>query len=489
MRLNTERDSVLHLNDSIRARCAIVTVTVSNRFTGFVETSEALLDQTLPCSQYIISIGKPSSPATPTNAIRIDLPLNENQLLLARGIGLQLAFNEGADIVGCIEPGEVAEPQCLEIIATELERTAADILELRHPDRSESELGTLFYRKSAAFMPGLWTQILSVDEMFFPQILRQLTSLHGLRRCLLISPLIAKIKSRSAKTKTVPFRVPLADEKFARRLYRRTGILFGRVQRTGASKVRNVAVITPYYKEPLSMLHRCHDSVIRQGPGVSHFMVADGFPRPEVDQWKATHIKLPSAHGDNGNTPRGIGGIIAFAQGFDAVAYLDADNWFGDEHIKSLLQAQHQTGASVVCSWRIVVLPDGTILEHLDPEDEKKTHVDTSCYLITQEVAFLSALWAQMPQKLGPICDRVFLGRASEADPNMCWTHKKTVYFESNYLLHYKMANKLPDRPVHDIPPDLWRKLNPIEFRERTGKTIKLVKGQSAFNRQKKWTA
>jgi hypothetical protein len=41
-----------------------------------------------------------------------------------------------------------------------------------------------------------------------------------------------------------------------------------------------VAVITPYFKEPLEQLRRCHESVANQTHGETvHFMVADGHPQ------------------------------------------------------------------------------------------------------------------------------------------------------------------------------------------------------------------
>ena len=63
------------------------------------------------------------------------------------------------------------------------------------------------------------------------------------------------------------------------------------------------AVVTPYHTEPLSMLRRAHDSVRSQGVAVTHVLVADGHPREELDSWDAVHLRLPTSHGDNGNTP------------------------------------------------------------------------------------------------------------------------------------------------------------------------------------------
>jgi hypothetical protein len=461
-------------------RIAIVTVIATGDREALTKTAESLCRQTMPCTHYCVVTGPRVSLITPKTAIRIDLPLADNQLLLARGIGLQLAFNEGAEIAACLEPGEIAEPNCGQFIASELESSGVDIVEIRQCDPTNAQRGKLFYSKKSAFVPALWAQIHPMDEVFAAPIIDQIIQMHGLSRRSIVAPLISSVDSRASAIKAISARLPVEDARFVRRLYQQTGLLFGRVQRTRARKVNSVAVITPYYKEPLTKLQRCHESVMRQGPNVRHYMIADGFPQAELDQWNITHVKLSQAHGDNGNTPRGIGGMVAFAQGFDALAYLDADNWFEDTHIRSMRRTQHQTGAAVVCSWRTVVLPDGSVVERLDPEDRKKTHVDTSCFMITREVAFLASLWAKMPQTLGPICDRIFLGSASEAEPNLSWTHKQTVFFESNYTLHYRMAGRVPETPVHDIPRKLLREINPIEFRERTGKTITLVRRESA---------
>lgn len=89
-----------------------------------------------------------------------------------------------------------------------------------------------------------------------------------------------------------------------------------------------IAVITPYYKEPVELLKQCHDSVMAQGVDATHFMVADGHPLAEVADWPIEHVVLNRAHADYGNTPRGLGGALARSQDFDFVTYLDADNWY-----------------------------------------------------------------------------------------------------------------------------------------------------------------
>src|SRR5579871_2244121 len=104
-----------------------------------------------------------------------------------------------------------------------------------------------------------------------------------------------------------------------------------------------VAVVTPYYKESPEVLRKCHESVLAQTHKCDHFLVADGHPSPLFAN-HPHHIILPHANGDNGNTPRAIGGLLAESQGYDAVAYLDADNWYEPTHIANLVAAQERHG-------------------------------------------------------------------------------------------------------------------------------------------------
>ena len=101
-----------------------------------------------------------------------------------------------------------------------------------------------------------------------------------------------------------------------------------------------IAVVTPYYRESDDILNTCHSSVIRQNYPCTHILVADGHPKSQFrEQPKTMHVILPQANADMGNTPRAIGGILADAYGFDAVAYLDADNWYDPAHIEALVGA------------------------------------------------------------------------------------------------------------------------------------------------------
>ncbi len=95
-----------------------------------------------------------------------------------------------------------------------------------------------------------------------------------------------------------------------------------------------VAVITPYCREPSNVLQNCHESVCRQTFPCTHLMVADGLPCAEIAHWEVEHLTLPGPHHDVGNTARGLGALSAMNRGYDAIAFLDADNWYYPDHIE-----------------------------------------------------------------------------------------------------------------------------------------------------------
>jgi hypothetical protein len=61
--------------------------------------------------------------------------------------------------------------------------------------------------------------------------------------------------------------------------------------------------------------------------------VSDGFPQDWLDSANVRHIRLGRPHNDAGNTPRGLGALLAVSEGYDGIGLLDADNWYDEDHI------------------------------------------------------------------------------------------------------------------------------------------------------------
>jgi glycosyltransferase involved in cell wall biosynthesis len=210
-----------------------------------------------------------------------------------------------------------------------------------------------------------------------------------------------------------------------------------------AASPLKVAIVTPYFREDEAVLHQCHASVAAQTHPATHIMVADGNPSPAADSWPVRHIRLPIAHGDNGNTPRAIGSLAAVGEGFDAIAYLDADNWFQPRHIEAMVALAQRTGAAVCSANRTIHRLDGTVL-YWDLESNGRTLVDTSCYFLTRRAFRLVALWGLMPKQLSPYCDRVFLTAVNASGLPRAHSRDATVAFRSRYADHYAYCGEIP---------------------------------------------
>lgn len=224
-----------------------------------------------------------------------------------------------------------------------------------------------------------------------------------------------------------------------------------------------IAVITPYYKEPLEVLRQCYEGVKSQNISADHFFIADGFPNQELISWDVKHITLPQAHNDNGNTPRGIGSILADAEGYDFIAYLDADNWFHPGHLESLVNLWSKTKANICSSLRTYHSMEGVKLNIREVADFSLEYIDTSCYLIHRSAFEALDIWTKMPKQLSPICDRVFLAALRNKRFKFASTRNQTVAFRSQYKQHYLAAKMPPPAQIKDnieIEPLAWLSTN-----------------------------
>ncbi len=242
---------------------------------------------------------------------------------------------------------------------------------------------------------------------------------------------------------------------------------------------KGAAVITPYYKESIQVLQRCHLSCLQQHGEwpLRHVMVADGHPHEKINEWNVDHITLSKSHGDNGNTPRCIGAISAINQGYWPILFLDADNWFQSWHFNTIgkLRQRHPS-ADVLAMGRICALPDGTLIPGVPEEDLEHRHIDTSCYVFYPSAFRVLQLWGMMPPYLGPICDRFIRESIAELGLILAGTHHPSVVFTAHYSWAYKAVNRQIPNDVHDIN---WKQIqgvyNPDEVYQRTGLRSSLI--------------
>jgi glycosyltransferase involved in cell wall biosynthesis len=210
-----------------------------------------------------------------------------------------------------------------------------------------------------------------------------------------------------------------------------------------------VAVVTPYYKETDQQLEKCMSSVGKQSYPATHILVSDGYPQ----FWRAKlsnfeHMTLPVSHGDAGATPRAIGAMSAFSRGYDAVAFLDADNWYEPDHIKLMVETIQLKSVDVVVATRKIML--GNDLYYVDNiESDGRNFADTNCMFLSVKSLHLLSYWVTEPgKKLWS--DRSFWNSIVQSKLSVAICDQPTVAYVTKWAMHYVMAGLVP-------PPDsVW---------------------------------
>lgn len=206
-----------------------------------------------------------------------------------------------------------------------------------------------------------------------------------------------------------------------------------------------VAVITPYYSEPQAWLERCIHSVKNQTHAATHFLVSDGKPQDWVDEVEGVrHIRLGVAHGDYGNTPRAIGGLLAASEGYDAVCFLDADNWYAPEHIQSCVEIAQRTNADYVVAQRRLVRENGSVMPIEYQEDKDGSHVDTNCFFLQFGAFHTLPRWALAPKPMASLFDRFYLKALQHEGLSVARTELHTVMYLCTWAETYRALGEEP---------------------------------------------
>ncbi len=205
-----------------------------------------------------------------------------------------------------------------------------------------------------------------------------------------------------------------------------------------------VAVVTPYFKEPLDLLQRCHDSVAAQTHrDVLHVMVADGHARPQVDGWDVRHLPLPWSNADFGDTPRLLGAAVAAREGVDAIAFLDADNTFEPDHLAAMVEAQSATDAHVVTGTRNLLRPDGSFMA-VDTKSDGREFCDMNCYFLTRKAFDIIGAWGFKEPGGGVVGDYLLWSIVLRATQRRTHVSRPTVNYTTTWALDYTTRGETP---------------------------------------------
>ncbi len=217
-------------------------------------------------------------------------------------------------------------------------------------------------------------------------------------------------------------------------------------------------IVTPYYKEDRSLLERCIKSVREQTIAADHIMIADGFPQDWLDAEPVRHIKLDRSHGDYGNAARGLGALLAVAEKYEGIAFLDADNWYDNDHIETCLMAaqNHPKRADFVAAQRRLVRPDGSVLPGVAGDDLPKEggHIDTNCLFFLPMAFHMIYRWCTIPQEMSIVGDRLFYYICRSESLEIAIAEKRTVNYTWMFSDSYVGLGETP--PAGAKPSVNW---------------------------------
>jgi len=214
-----------------------------------------------------------------------------------------------------------------------------------------------------------------------------------------------------------------------------------------------VAVITPYYKEPRAWLERCIESVRLQTHEAVHIVVADGHPQDWIDQMPVRHLRLDRAHGDYGNTPRAMASLMAASEGFDAICFLDADNWLQRDHVRSCVELAARGDYDYVTTRRHMVREDGSIMPLRIGEDVDGSHVDTNLFFLLRGAFHTIGRWALMPRPMAVYGDRVYLASLRADGLRTACTEQRTLRYLCTWAHLYRDIGETPPAFAKDPLP------------------------------------
>ena len=199
-----------------------------------------------------------------------------------------------------------------------------------------------------------------------------------------------------------------------------------------------IAVITPCHQEPDDWLQRCIDSVAAQTHSCTQILVGDGVRRQVAQTDSLIHLSLPRGVADFGDTPRAVGGLYAAGLGFDAVTYLDADNWLHRTHVQSLIEAAQAARAPIAtCRREFRHFIDGSFLAECATSDGEQ-FCDTSCMLLTRPAFRLLSVWALMDPAFHVLDDRVMWNAMRKSGLARAHTGCATVAYRASHAGVYR---------------------------------------------------
>jgi hypothetical protein len=216
---------------------------------------------------------------------------------------------------------------------------------------------------------------------------------------------------------------------------------------------KRYAIITPYHKEDRRLIERAVNSVKAQTVPTDHFLVADGFPQAWVDDSGVRHLKLDREHGYGGNTPRGVGTLVAIGEEYDGIGMLDADNWLDNDHVQTCIEAAESAeGGMMLCDYVIAQWRLRRLDESIMPWPEDLSHVDTNRFFFLRGAFSVIPHWAMQPPQLAPVCDQIFYSFLKELNLQFVRAKRPTVNYQNLFEVFYRALGEAPPENAKPNP-------------------------------------
>jgi Glycosyl transferase family 2 len=210
-----------------------------------------------------------------------------------------------------------------------------------------------------------------------------------------------------------------------------------------------ICVVTPYFQTDEAWLRRAHESVRAQTIPAQHIVVCDGSEPAEIPSFHGTHVLLGRNYRDYGNTPRLIGCYNAITQGADAIAFLDADNWYQNDHLEGLLRYSQANNLDACSSGRSLHRLDGSFLAQC-PIVNARPFIDTSCLLVMKSAFKHLIAWVLFTQENAAIVDQEVWNQMNTAGARLGYLDRPSVCYRTRHASHYRIAGEIPPAEAID---------------------------------------
>ena len=214
-----------------------------------------------------------------------------------------------------------------------------------------------------------------------------------------------------------------------------------------------ICVVTPYFKTPTDWLIHCHRSVQTQTIPAHHILISDGSDPAPIPDFSGTHILLQRNYADYGNTPRLIGCYQAVMQGAEAIAFLDADNWYMPDHLESLCRFAEQNDLQACSSARMLHRLDGKPMIRC-PDVDGQRFIDTNCLLVRQPAFPALIAWVLSPQAQAAVVDQSVWKFMKSMGLSTGFLDRATVAYRTRHAVHYHHGGEVP-------PPEAVNRTDP----------------------------